>query len=88
LILDLRIPVRRREVVQAEEFLVIEIVAYEVGVHVDDELSGDALRPRQDQLRLVGLGGVDLEHVDAVDLFERKESGGHAAACRHELPTT
>jgi len=87
LILDLRIPVCRREVVQAEEFLVIEIVAHEVSVHIDDELPRHALSPRQSQLGLVGLGGVDLEYVGAVDLFESKEGGGHAAAGRHELPT-
>ena len=87
LILDLRIPVRRCEVVQAKEFLVIEIVAHEVSVHIEDELSRYALGLRQYQLRLVGLRSVDLEHIGAVDLFEGKESGGHATACRHKLPT-
>ena len=64
----------------------IEIVADEVGVHIDNELSGHALSPRHDQLGLMSLGSVDLEHIGAVDFFEGQESRGHAAAGRHELP--
>jgi hypothetical protein len=48
LIHDLRIPVRRREVVQAEEFLVVEIIADEVRLHIEDELPSEALRSRLD----------------------------------------
>ena len=64
----------------------VEIVADEVGVHIEDELPGHVLGFRQDQLRLVGFGRVDLEHIGPVDLLHGKEGGGHATAGRHELP--
>jgi hypothetical protein len=46
LILDLRIPVLSREVVQAEEFLVVEIIADEVGLDIEHKLPGQALGSR------------------------------------------
>ena len=64
----------------------IEIVADEVGLHVEDELPRQALGSGLDQLRRVCFGRVDLKHVGAVDFLHGKEGGGHAAAGRHELP--
>ena len=64
----------------------VEIVADEVGLHVEDELPGQALGSGLDQLRRVCFGRVDLKHVGAVDFLHGKEGGGHAAAGRHELP--
>jgi hypothetical protein len=84
-LLDLRIPVLGGEVVQAEQFLVVEVVTDEVGLHVEDELPGEALCSRLHQLRRMRFGRVDLEHVGPIDLLHGEEGGGHAAACRQEL---
>ena len=75
-----------REVIQAKQFLVVEIVADEVGLHVEHELPGEALCSRLDHFRCMCFGRVDLEHVGPVDLLHGEEGGGHAAAGRHELP--
>ena len=45
----------------------IEVIAHEVGLIVEDELAGEGLRSRQHQLRVGGLGGRDLEDVGSVD---------------------
>src|SRR5215471_3842501 len=64
----------------------VEIVADEVRLHIEDELPGQALGSRLDQLRRVRFGGVDLEHVGPINLFHREEGCGHTATRRHELP--
>ena len=69
-----------RERGQAQDPGVIEVVAHEVGLHIEDELSGKTLRARQRQLRLVRLGGRDLEHARAIDFVHGQERSGHAAA--------
>src|SRR5262249_20747814 len=74
------------EIAEPQQLLVIEIVADEVSLHVEDELPGETLRPRLHQLRLARLGLVDQEHVTAVDLLHGEECGRHAAASPHELP--
>ena len=74
------------EIAETEQLLVIEIVADEVRLHVEDELPGQALCSRHHQLRLARLGLLHLEHVAAVDLLHGQKCGGHAAARVHELP--
>ena len=64
----------------------IEVVAHEMGLDVEDELPGQVLGAGQQQLGLARLGGLDLEHAAAVDLVHGDERGGHAAAGLHELP--
>ena len=63
----------------------VEVIAHEVGLHVEDELAGEGLRSGQHQLGLAGLGGRDLEDV-AVDVVHGEEGRRHAAARAHELP--
>src|SRR5262245_65074368 len=56
-----------------------------MGLNVEDELAGEALRADQHQLRLAGLGGRDLENI-AVDVVHAEECRRHAAARVQELP--
>src|SRR5437899_6654955 len=65
----------------------LEVVAHEMGLDIENELSSQALRACPHQLRLVRLGRRDLEHVGTIDLVHSYKGGGHAAACLHELPT-
>src|SRR5262249_3102019 len=67
LFLHLWIPVLARESGEAQQLLVLEVIANEMGLDIENELSGQALRPRQHQLWLVRLGRVDLKYV-AIDL--------------------
>ena len=83
--LQLRVPVLVRELGQVQQLLVVEVVAHEMGLDVEDELAGEALRPRLHQLGLAGLGRRDLEDV-AVDLVHGDERRRHAAARAEELP--
>ena len=76
----------RRELGQVQHLLVVEVVAHEMRLDIENELPGEALRARPRQLRLARLGRVDLEHAAAVDLVHGQKSGGHAAARLHELP--
>jgi hypothetical protein len=85
LLLHLRIPVLARKVRQTQELLVIEIVAHEMGLDVEDELAGEGLRACQHQLGLAGLCRRDLEDI-AVDVVHGEERSRHAAAGVHELP--
>ncbi len=75
LLLHLRVPVLARELGQAQELLVVEIVAHEMGLHVEDELPGKPLGARLDDLGLAGLGRVHLEDI-AVDLVHGDERRG------------
>ena len=59
--------------------LVVEVVAHEMGLHVEDELAGEALGARLHQLGLARLGGRDLKHARPVDLVHGQERRGHAA---------
>src|SRR5262249_2215855 len=70
---------------ETQQLLVLEIVANEMGLDIEDELSGQALGARQHQLRLACLGLIDLEHVAAVDFPHGEKRGGHAATRAHEL---
>ena len=63
----------------------VEVVAHEMGLHIEDELAGEALRPCLGQLGFARLGRRDLEDV-AVDLVHRDEGRRHAAARAEELP--
>src|SRR5262249_58424949 len=72
LFLHLWVPVLACERGQAQELLVLEIVANEMSLDVENKLSGQTLRPRQHQLRLVGLGRFDLEYV-AIDFVHRED---------------
>src|SRR5262249_40397787 len=63
------------------------IVANEMSLDIKNKLSGQTLRPRQHQLRLVRLGRLDLEYV-AIDFVHGEEGRSHAAACLHELAPT
>src|SRR5882672_6336404 len=72
------------ELSKAKQFLVLEIVAHEMGLHIEDELAGEALRPRQHHFGIMLLGGFDLEDR-AVDLVHGEEGCRHAAARAHEL---
>src|SRR5262245_9238741 len=72
---------------QAQELLVLEIVANEMSLDVENKLSSQTLRPRQHQLRLVRLGRFDLEYV-AIDFVHGEEGCSHAAARLHKLPST
>jgi hypothetical protein len=74
-----------REFGEAEKLLVVEVVAHEVGLHVEDELAGQSLRARLRQLGLVRLGRRHLEDVAAVDLVHGDEGRGHATARAQEL---
>src|SRR5262245_16486041 len=85
LFLHLWVPVLACERGQAQELLVLEIVANEMSLNVENKLSSQTLRPRQHQLRLVRLGRFDLEYV-AIDFVHREEGCSHAAARFHELP--
>src|SRR5215472_10533611 len=85
LFLHLWIPVLARESGEAQQLLVLEVIANKMGLDIENELSGQALRPRQHQLRLVRLGGVDLKYV-AIDLVHGEKGRSHAAARLHELP--
>ena len=76
-----------RELSEAQKFRMLEVVAHEMGLDIEDELPGQALRARLHQLGLVRLGRRDLEHVGSIDLIHGEESSGHAAARLHELPT-
>ena len=62
----------------------VEVIAHEVGLHVEDELASEALRARLHELGLGGLSRLDAEHV-AVDLVHGEEGGRHAAPRLHEL---
>ena len=84
--LQLRVPVLARELGQAQKLLVVEVVAHEVGLHVEDELAGQALRARLRQLGLARLGRRHLEDVAAVDLVHGNEGRRHAATRAQELP--
>src|SRR6516164_5285155 len=64
----------------------LEVVAHEMGLDIEDELSGQALLARPHQLGLVRLGLYDLEYVGTIDLVHSYKGGGHATACLHELP--
>src|SRR5262249_7813873 len=66
----------------------IEVVTDEVRLHVEDELPGQALGSRLDQLRSVRFGGVDLENVGAIDFLHGEKGGGHTTPGRHELSPT
>ena len=57
-----------------------------MGLDVEDELAGQALRARQHQFGLAGLGRRDLENI-AVDVVHGEECRRHAAARVQELPT-
>src|SRR5262249_57223817 len=85
LFLHLWIPVLARESGEAQQLLVLEVIANKMGLDIENELSGQALRPRQHQLRLVRLGGVDLKYV-AIDLVHGEKGRSHAAARLHKLP--
>jgi hypothetical protein len=85
LLLHLRVPVLARELAQAQEFLVVEVVAHEMGLDVEDELAGETLRPGQHQLGLPGLGGRHLKDI-AVDVVHGEERRRHPTARAHELP--
>jgi len=63
----------------------LEIVAHEVGLDVEDELPCETLRPRQHQFGLVGFGRRNLEDF-SVDFVHGEEGGRHTAARLHELP--
>ena len=63
----------------------IEVVAHEMGLDVEDELAGEALRARQHQLGLAGLCRRDLENI-AVDVVHCEECRRHAATRVQELP--
>src|SRR6516164_10629125 len=65
----------------------LEVVAHEMGLDIENELSGQALLARPHQLGLVRLGRRDLEYVGTIDLVHSYKGGGHATACLHELPT-
>src|SRR6266436_242289 len=56
-----------------------------MGLNVEDELIGEALRPCSHHLRLAGLGGRDLENI-AVDVVHAEECRRHATARVQELP--
>ena len=62
----------------------LEIVAHEVGLDVEDELPCETFRPCQHHFGLTGLGRRDLEDV-AVDLVHGEKGGRHTAARSHEL---
>ena len=85
LLLHLRVPVLARKIRQTQQLLVIEVVAHEMGLDVEDELAGEALRARQHQLGLAGLCRGDLENI-AVDVVHGEECRRHAAARVQELP--
>ena len=63
----------------------VELVADEVGLNVEDELVGEGLRPCKHQLGFAGLGGRDLEDT-TVDIVHCEKGRGHAAARVQELP--
>ena len=63
----------------------IEVVAHEMGLDVEDELAGEALRARPHQLWLAGLCWRDLENI-AVDVVHCEECRRHAATRVQELP--
>ena len=84
LLLHLRVPVLARKIRQPQELLVIEIVAHEMGLDVEDELTGETLRARQHQFGLAGLGRRDLENI-TVDVIHGEECRRHAAARMQEL---
>jgi len=44
--LQLRVPVLGRKLSEAQKFLMREVVAHEMGLDIEDELSGQALRAR------------------------------------------
>src|SRR5262245_4246779 len=87
LFLHLWVPVLARESGEAQQLLVLEVIANEVGLDIENELSGQALCPRQHQLRLVRFGRVDLKYV-AIDLVHGEKGRSHAAARLHKLPST
>src|SRR5262245_19624889 len=84
--LERRIPVLGGELCQIQQFLVVEIVAHEMRLHVENELTAQALRPCPGELGLARLGRVDLEYAGAIDLVHGEKGSGHAAARLHELP--
>ena len=84
--LQRRVPVVGGELGEIQELLLIEVVAHEVGLDIEDELSGQALRAGSCQLGLAGFGGVDLEDPATIDLVHGEEGRRHAAARLHELP--
>src|SRR6185436_17156032 len=57
-----------------------------MGLDVEDELAGQALRARQHQFGLAGLCRRDLENI-AVDVVHGEECRRHATARVQELPT-
>jgi hypothetical protein len=64
---------------------VVELVAHEMGLNVEDELVSETLRARQHQFGLSGLRRRDLEDI-AVDVVHGEECRRHAAARVQELP--
>src|SRR5262245_54867466 len=87
LFLHLRVPVLACESSEAQELLVLEIVANEMSLDVENKLSGQTLRSRQHQLRLVCLRPLELEYV-AIDFVHGEEGRSHPAARLHELAPT
>src|SRR4030095_2004464 len=77
LFLHLRVPVLTCESGKAQKLLVLEIVADEMSLDVENKLSSQTLRPRQHPLRLVRLGRLDLGYV-AID-FVHGEGGWRQA---------
>src|SRR5262245_51671808 len=75
----------RREFGEIQQLLVIEIIAHEVRLDIENELTGEALRPRPCDFGLAGLRRIDLEHVCAVDLVHGEKGSGHAAPRLHKL---
>jgi hypothetical protein len=75
-----------RKVRQPKQLVMVKVVAHEMGLDVEDELAGEALRACPHQIGLAGLGGRDLEDIP-VNVVHGEECGCHATACVQELPT-
>src|SRR5215467_11686195 len=76
-----------RELSQSQKFLMLKVVAHEMGLDIENELSGQALLARPHQLGLVRFGRRDLEYVGTIDFVHGYKGGSHATACLHEPPT-
>jgi hypothetical protein len=59
----LRVPVLGREIAEPEQTLLVEVVADEMALDVEDELARQILGARLCDLQLGGLGLAHLEHL-------------------------
>ena len=73
------------EFAEAQNRFVREIVAQEMGLVIEDELTGESIGALEHHIGLAGFRFANAEGIGAVNLAHRQECGGHATAGLQEL---